>query len=124
MIVDAVIVCESPTRSPDDPCPPLKLYPTIKYDGRMAARSDRVALDDVPRAMAERMRLKGWVTVDGKHFCPRHAPDKIGNVIQLGGEYVPIGDGWEARVPDGSLVPAILEIEVRRVPDAAPGEGV
>lgn len=118
MIATAEIRCESPTMSFDDPCPPLKLYPNIKHDGRMATNGDLVALDDVPQAMAERMRLKGWVTVDGRHFCPRHTPDKVGNRVALCGEYVLIGEGWEARVPDGSLVPAVLEIEVRRAPDA------
>lgn len=121
MIVSAEIRCESQTRSFEDPCPPLKLYPTTKHDGRVATEDDLVALDDVPDAMAERMRLKGWVTIDGKHYCPRHTRDKIGNRVQLGAEYTLIGDGWEARVPDGSLEPAILEIEVRRVPDAASG---
>lgn len=87
----------------------------MKNDGRIATEADGpVALEDVPRALAERMRLKGWVTVDGKHLCPRHTPDKIGNLVQLGAEYTEICEGWEARVPGGANEPAIMEIEVRR----------
>lgn len=120
MIVQAEVCCEGETGSFEDPCPRLKLYPTIKDDGRMAADEDRVTVEGIPRALAERMRLKGWVTVDGKRFCPRHTPDKIGNVIQIGDEYAPICEGWEARVPGGARVPEIL-VEVRRAIGASVG---
>lgn len=121
MIVTAEIGCEGGTGTFEDPCPQLKLYPTIKYDGRMASEDERVPIEDIPRALAERMRLKGWVTVDGKHFCPRHTPEKIGNVIQIGDEYAPICEGWEARVPGGARTPEIL-VEVRRAVGASVGE--
>lgn len=117
MIVQVDMRCESETSNFDSPCPALKLYPSLRQGGSFVAKEDLIPLEDVSAAMAARMLAEGWVTIDGKHLCPRHTPDKIGNVIQLGGEYVPIGDGWEARVPDGGEN-TILAIEVRRVPDA------
>lgn len=119
MIVTVEVGCEGEPKNFDDPCPRLRLYPNMKTDGRMATEADGpVALDDVPRAMAERLRSKGWVTVDEKHFCPRHTPDKVGNVVQLGAEYTSIGEGWEARVSGGANM--IIDIEVRRVPESEP----
>lgn len=99
------LVTISCARSEDNPCPQLLVS---------AARPE-----DLAEAVTKRLADAGWILRDGQHYCPRHDPADVGELLEVGGRYVPIRDtGWEIRVPATySFDPGQRwQLEIRRIP--------
>lgn len=69
---------------------------------------------DPPPPILQDMAERGWVERDGKHYCPRHDPDKVGRMVSASLEYVEIAPGVHVRWPGAHQEGDSVMIEVRR----------
>lgn len=76
---------------------------------------------ELPEVAAKALGEAGWTERDSEHYCPRHDPADVGEELEIGARYVPVGDsGWEIRVPPSPAADTGVTwlLEIRRAPDA------
>lgn len=55
----------------------------------------------------------GWITLDGKHYCPQHNPDLIGEQVTISRDYVEVAPGVRVRWPGAHQQGDNMRIEVK-----------
>lgn len=55
----------------------------------------------------------GWTTRDGKHYCPQHNPDLIGEQVTISRDYVEVAPGVRVRWPGAHQPGDNMHIEVQ-----------
>ena len=73
--------------------------------------------EDPSQPMPEDFRASlvtaGWVERDGKHYCPQHNPDLVGEQVTISRDYVEVAPGVRVRWPQAREQGDTMQIEVQ-----------